>query len=398
MSMPQAQTAVPSQFRDLTVLIVDDSFNMRALMRKMVRSLGFGEIIEADSGTRALEALSQQLVDLVLCDWNMPGLKGIDVLKFVRSREETRNLPFIMVTAEMSAAIVAEAAESEVDDYMVKPFSLAELQARIQKIIKVQEEITDLEVHLKRGTAFVATDQFKKASAEFKKAQLLNPKSPRTLLEIGRLYMKQGLDGRALEYFERAVHFSPKFLKGHQELAQLHLALGNTEKYIHHLEQSVQISPRNLERKIMLGDAHMQNGNTEQAKAVFEQVLEEATTQYSEIAEKIGEALLKLESYEVAERAFGRALEANPKNLILFNKLGIAFRKQGKFDKAVDNYLKAIKIAPNDETLYFNLARAYQDAGALDKAMAALKKALSINSGFSEAKALLAKIAAKAKA
>ena len=396
--MPQARhTAVPGQFSDLTVLIVDDSFNMRALMRKMVRTLGFGEILEADSGIKALEALSQKLVDLVLCDWNMPGLKGIDVLKYVRSREETRNLPFIMVTAEMSEAIVAEAAESEVDDYMVKPFSLAELQARIQKIIKIQEEISDIDVLLKRGVAYVATEQYKKASVEFKKAQLMNPKSPRTLLEIGRLYMKQGLDGRAREYFERAVHFSPRFLRGHEELAQLHLALGNTDKYIEHMEEAVKISPRNLERKLILGDAHMQNGNTEEAKAVFEQVLEEATTQYSEIAEKIGEALLKLESYAVAEKAFGKALDANPSNLIIFNKLGIAFRKQGKFDEAVKNYLKAIKISPRDETLYFNLARAYEDSGDLEKALAALKKAMAINSNFGEAKALLNKIAAKAK-
>lgn len=176
--MAQARPkALPGQYSGLTVLIVDDSFNMRALMRKMVRTLGFGEIIEADSSTRALEALSQKLVDLVLCDWNMPGLKGIDVLKYVRSREDTRNLPFIMVTAEMSEAIVAEAAESEVDDYMVKPFSLAELNARIQRITKIQEEITDIDVHLKRGVAYVKTEQFKKASAEFKKAQLLNPKA-----------------------------------------------------------------------------------------------------------------------------------------------------------------------------------------------------------------------------
>ena len=179
----------------------------------MVRTLGFGEVLEADSGTKALEALSQKLVDLVLCDWNMPGLKGIDVLKYVRSREETRDLPFIMVTAEMSEATVAEAAESEVDDYMVKPFSLAELNTRIQRIIKVQEEISSIDLHLKQGVAYVATGQFKQASSEFKKAQLLNPKSPRILLEIGRLYMKQGLDGRALDYFERSVHFSPSFSK-----------------------------------------------------------------------------------------------------------------------------------------------------------------------------------------
>jgi tetratricopeptide (TPR) repeat protein len=390
--MKISPTYTGGKYSNLTALVVDDSFNMRTTVKKMARTLGFGEVMEAGSGTKALELISQKVVDLILCDWNMPGLKGIDVLKFIRSKPETKNIPFIMVTAEMSEAVVAESAESEVDDYLVKPFSLNELDTRIQRILKRQEEISEIDLLLKKGTAFITTSQFEQAGEAFRKALQLNPKSPRTLYSIGKLYMNQGLDGRAKEYFERAVHFSPTFLKGHQALADLHQALGNSDDYIHHLEQAIKISPRNLERKIMLGDAYTQNGDYDQAKAIFEQVLEEATTQYSEIAEKVGEALLNMGSYEVAEKAFSRALDASPHNVLLFNKLGIAFRKQGKFDKAVRNYIRAIEIAPDDEKLHYNLARAYMESGEPANARTSLEKALAINPRFKDAKSLLAKL------
>jgi tetratricopeptide (TPR) repeat protein len=365
---------------------------MRATMKKMTRALKFGDILEAGNGSKALECLSQKVVDLVLCDWNMPGLKGIDVLKYIRSRDDTKNIPFIMVTAEMSEAVVAESAESEVDDYLVKPFSLSELENRIQKVLSRQEDVSELDLLLEQGTAYATTKQFGKAAEVFKKAQALNPKSPRILHAIGKMYIKQGLDTKARQLFERAVQFSPSFLKGHQALAELHQSLGNTEEYLYHLKLAVEISPRNLERKIMLGEAYAANGDIENSKAIFTQVLEEASAQFSEIADKVGEALLNMGSYDVAEMAFTRALDAAPENVTIFNKLGIAFRKQGKFDKAVRNYIKALKIAPNDEKLYYNLARAHMEAGDKDSARTALEKALTYKPSFQEAKALLAKL------
>jgi tetratricopeptide (TPR) repeat protein len=380
------------RFDNLTVLVVDDSFNMRATIKKMTRTLGFKDILEAGNGSKALECLSKNVVDIILCDWNMPGLKGIDVLKYVRSREETKSIPFIMVTAEMSEAIVAESAESDVDDYLVKPFSLSDLDNRIVKVLKRQEDVSEIDQLLEKGTAYVITHQFDKASEAFKKAQALNPKSPRTLHAIGRMFMKQGLDTKARELFERAVQFSPSFLKGHQSLADLHQSLGNTDEYLYHLKLAVEISPRNLERKIMLGEAYAQNGDIENSKSIFTQVLEEATAQYSEIAEKVGEALLNMGSYDVAEKAFSRALDASPENVAIFNKLGIAFRKQGKFEKAVRNYQRALTIAPNDEKLYYNLARAHMEAGDQKSTRIALEKALSIKPKFKEAKDLLAKM------
>jgi tetratricopeptide (TPR) repeat protein len=383
-------------YKSLTVLVVDDVFNVRAMLKNMLRQLGFGTLLEASSGEKAVELLTQEVVDLVLCDWNMPGMKGVDVLRFVRKQAENATLPFIMVTGEINEAVVAEAAETEVDAYLVKPFTMQSLGQRVASVLSQHREVSEIDRHLAQGRAYITTKQFDKASAEFKAALKINPKSPRTLLEIGKIYEEQGNDVQAREFYHRAVKVQPKFLKGHEALAGIYKALGDRESHLEHLDQAVKISPRNLERRFMLGQAHLESGNSEEARKILGDILEEATKQYSSIAERVGEALLNMGAYEVAEQAFSKALEANPNNLHLFNQLGIAFRRQGKFDEAVSNYMRALKLAPKDENLLYNLGRAYYDGGRFDEAIKILQRALKLNPEFQEARELMTAAADKA--
>jgi len=379
-------------YKSMTALVVDDVFNVRAMIKNMLRQLGFGNILEASSGNKAVELLSKEVVDLVLCDWNMPGMKGIDVLKFVRKLPETSNLPFLMVTGEISEGVVAEAAETEVDGYLVKPFTMSTLVQQIEKILSKHEEVSEIDQHLAEGRAYVTTKQFGKASQAFKAALSRNPKSPRTLMEIGKLYEEQGNDVQAREFYHRAVKVQPKFLRGHEALANIYRALGDDEKHLEHLDQAVKISPRNLERRFMLGQAYLESGDPDKAKDILGEILEEATKQYSSIAERVGEALLAMEAYDVAEKAFAKALDANPNNLHLYNQMGIAFRRQGKYDDAVTNYMRAVKIRPKDENLLYNLARAYVEGGKKPEAIKTIKQALKLNPEFKEARELLQKI------
>lgn len=380
---------IPDEYKHLSVLIVDDVFNVRNMIRTMLKQLGFSDFVEANDGYAAVEKLATNTVDVVLCDWNMPKMKGIDVLKFVRGHKELHHMPFVMITGEMTEEIVAEAAETEVDAYLVKPFTMEQLGSKILQLLTSRKELTGIDAHLQRGRAYVTTKQFDKAKQEFEEALQLNPRSPRTMLEIGRLYEEQGNDSQAKEYYHRAVEVSPQFLRGYEALAKLYQALGDTESHLKYLDKAVSISPRNLERRLMLGETLIKTGNKDEAKKVLARVLEEAAEQYAEIAQRVGQSLLAIEAYDVAEEAFSRALDSDPQNLHLFNDLGIAFRKQGKFKEAVANYLRALKIAPKDENLLYNLARAHHEGG--DKAMAlkTVQKALKINPNFKEAKQLV---------
>src|SRR5512142_2665135 len=109
-------------YENLTALVVDDFSTMRRIVRNILRDLQFKNIIEAEDGDAAVTILKTQKVDLIVSDWNMPKMTGLDLLKWVRSNEKTVNLPFLMVTAESQKENIIEAVKAKVSNYVVKPF------------------------------------------------------------------------------------------------------------------------------------------------------------------------------------------------------------------------------------------------------------------------------------
>ena len=119
---------------NMKILIVDDFSTMRKIIRNILVQLGFKNIIEADDGTTALEVLSKEKVDLIISDWNMPKMSGLDLLKAVRSNETAQDLPFIMVTAEAQKENILEAIKYKVSQYIVKPFTPETLKEKLEKV------------------------------------------------------------------------------------------------------------------------------------------------------------------------------------------------------------------------------------------------------------------------
>ena len=120
--------------KDIKILVVDDFQSMRSLIKNILRKLGFNRTFEANDGTSAWTILNEEEVDLVISDWNMPQMKGIDLLRKVRAAEEFEDLPFLMVTAEGLKENVLEALKAGVSGYIVKPFSSEALSDKIEKI------------------------------------------------------------------------------------------------------------------------------------------------------------------------------------------------------------------------------------------------------------------------
>jgi len=119
---------------NMNVLIVDDFATMRRIVKNILRQLGFTNISEADDGKTALQALKKEKYDLILSDWNMPGMPGIELLKAVRSDDELKNIPFLMVTAEAEKENIVEAVKLGVSNYIVKPFTAETMSEKLGKI------------------------------------------------------------------------------------------------------------------------------------------------------------------------------------------------------------------------------------------------------------------------
>lgn len=125
--------------KNMKILIVDDFSTMRRIIKNLLRELGFNNTEEADDGLTALPMLKSTSFDLLVTDWNMPGMQGIDLLKEVRADEKLSLMPVLMVTAEQKKEQIIEAAKAGVNGYIVKPFTAATLEEKLNKIFERME-------------------------------------------------------------------------------------------------------------------------------------------------------------------------------------------------------------------------------------------------------------------
>lgn len=120
----------------MKILVVDDFSTMRRIIKNLLRDLGFNNVSEADDGATALPMLQSTHFDFLITDWNMPNMKGIDLLKAIRSDEKLKKLPVLLVTAEAKKEQIIEAANAGVNGYVVKPFTAETLKQKIEKIFE----------------------------------------------------------------------------------------------------------------------------------------------------------------------------------------------------------------------------------------------------------------------
>ena len=120
---------------DMKILVVDDFPTMRRIVKTLLKQNGFGNVIEAEDGVKAYTELqTNQDIEMIVCDWNMPNMTGLELLKTVRADPKIKHLPFLMVTAEAEKENIIEAVKAGVSNYVVKPFTGATLKEKMNKI------------------------------------------------------------------------------------------------------------------------------------------------------------------------------------------------------------------------------------------------------------------------
>ncbi len=121
---------------DIRILVVDDMSTMRRIIKTILNQLGYSNIEEAENGKQALAKLKKEKFDFVITDWNMPEMDGLTLVREIRSDEELKALPVLMVTAEAKKENVMEALKAGVNNYIVKPFTPEVLKEKMEKIFR----------------------------------------------------------------------------------------------------------------------------------------------------------------------------------------------------------------------------------------------------------------------
>ena len=121
--------------KNMPILIVDDYKTMLRIIRNLLKQLGFNNVDEAIDGSSALQKLRDKDCGLIISDWNMEPMSGLQLLKEVRADVKLKELPFIMITAESKSENVIAAKEAGVNNYIVKPFNAATLKGKLTTVL-----------------------------------------------------------------------------------------------------------------------------------------------------------------------------------------------------------------------------------------------------------------------
>lgn len=122
--------------KNLCFLVVDDFSTMRRIVRNLLKELGYNNVEEAEDGADALAKLNSGCFQFVVSDWNMPNIDGLDMLKRIRASDALKHLPVLMVTAEAKKENIIAAAQAGASGYVVKPFSAATLEEKLDRIFE----------------------------------------------------------------------------------------------------------------------------------------------------------------------------------------------------------------------------------------------------------------------
>ncbi|WP_075186208.1 response regulator [Teredinibacter haidensis] len=122
--------------KKINILVVDDMETMRSMVNSCLKELGAERVLMECNGESAWKALKSTRIDLIICDWDMPELSGLELLNRIRGSERHSHIPFLMLTASTEKEKVTSAVKAGVNDYLAKPFQPKELEYRIIKLLR----------------------------------------------------------------------------------------------------------------------------------------------------------------------------------------------------------------------------------------------------------------------
>ena len=176
-------------------LVVDDFESMRNLVIKNLVSMGYKEYYQAGHGKEALELLERYpSIAVVITDWNMPVMSGIELLRAIRAHDKFKNLPVLMITAEIARSQVQEAADAGVSEFLVKPFTVGSLKAKIDKILANPRPVALAGAKLQQSNA--ALNSGTASNAIKASTSLLSPNQPNYGAEPLALIITEDLQAR----------------------------------------------------------------------------------------------------------------------------------------------------------------------------------------------------------
>ncbi len=338
--MQDPVTPIMISLKNMTVLIVDDVKTMRSIVRKMLKSLDIGGVMHmAENGLEALKILHSTKIDLAIVDWKMPVMNGPKLLEAIRSDKSIRDTAILMVTAESEKDIVLEAAEIEVEGYLIKPLTPAVLEEKVKSIVHQINHPDMADIHIRKARSFDEAGNYKAAIEHLKHAIKIRPSASRLLRNLGLLYQKDGDEEKMEKCLKMAASVNKQDAVTRQILGELYWKKNDLILAGQNFLEVLSLTRKFIDRSIDLGEVLLEKNLVRLAKNIFSKVLHTSPKELS-LKEKIVDICIETQEYEYAKELLKRFLREYPSNYDLIHKAGVVCLAMGDLEEALGHFLE----------------------------------------------------------
>ncbi len=371
------------------ILIVDDNMPMRKMLETMLVSIGFNNIAASIDGEAGWLKIQEGDIDIVVSDYIMPKLNGLELLHRIRKSKEFFTLPFIMVTGADKRGEFINTLQAEVDSYLIKPITAGALEESILQLISQQKSSSPYLKVIHAGKHNYIHGDLEKSLQNYLLAQALMPEIAKPYYYIGKINCELGRDDQAEMFLQRCVEIEEGYINAIIELAGICTRRRDYPRMYTYLEKALEVSPGNIGVYLDLATAAYKLDNMTEVRANLKKAAKFAKNQKEEVA-KVIDAYIEVGLLDKADYLYGTRLEGDDDQTVKFwNLLGLAAKKMGNWDKAKHFYMSALRLQPQNKIVNYNIGHLLFEMGELDSAKAYLSKILRLHSDFKQAEKLM---------
>ncbi len=364
--------------KKLVFLLVDDNFMMIKMMIPMLEGLGYHHFITAADGVQAWDKLNGEgEIHIILSDLIMPNMDGLEFLQKVRESENFWDVPFVMVTGEEHQNQLMSSIETEVNAYILKPFTPDKLEKEINAVLREKYDPPPFYQAIQKGRELLfQQDQPEAAEQFFKMAAKLQPLEADPCYFLAIICNGRDEIAEAKQYLKKCISLRESYTKAYDLLALVYRREKKFDKEKKVLEVVTELSPDNLERVLNLGVVCANLGEQDSVKKFLGMAAKLARKSDKSIYETIFRTyLMHNELAEDAENVFRKYIDPYFDTPRLINKYALILKEYKAYDSAIYFFKKIVntwrtvknhEIAPEEMAVYyFNLSVAYSEKANL---------------------------------
>ncbi len=368
----------------MKILVVERHKALRVIIRQALSQIEGYRIEATDSAASAWSMIEENSFDLVICAvFLTDGFTGFDLLKQCRGDERFGGLPFMLTVEDSTEHVLAKAIELDVDDVLIKPFSVDTLVNRVRDLVSM---VNSAEATLYRQLkAISGEDKINEALSilDFIE-ELVQLKLAKWIHTKGKLKYKLGQRAEALELFKQAIDSCKLYVPAYDECANILFELGEMDDAIQYMEHADMLGCPSEARMMKLGEAYLELDDMDNSKRIFSKLLNGYEGESGQIIDQIANLYAKHDHTDNVEELYYSVINKS-NNIDSFNRIGIYFREKGNYRESESCYLRALKLCPDSPVVYYNLGILHHVTQNNTKAKYYMNKALALDPTFKPA-------------